>query len=339
VTAAIGADVVEAFLRLIESRSLESAARLALGQLEAGHRPDAVILDLLVPAQREVGERWQRGVWTVAHEHLATAVTDAALHELAAAGASRATGRGSLAVVCAEGDWHTLPSRMAAELLRLDGWDVIFLGGSVPAADLRQWLSIARLDGLVVTCSLPTFARGVLSVASAVAPTGVPVVAGGRGMGPDGARAAALGVRWTPDLAGVDLALAGDVPAPDRRDLQQRIGDDRVAMVRRDELVKAGMRELRRTLPALASFSPVQLDRTVEDLGHILDAAAAAALTGDPRLLADFLIWLGDVLSARGVPAGALVAGLQALSTVSPEIARALTEAQESAGLADGRRR
>jgi hypothetical protein len=88
------------------------------------------------------------------------------------------------------------------------------------------------------------------------------------------------------------------------------------------------MRQLRRTLPAMAGYTPAQLGRTAEDLGHILDAVAAAALTGDPRLLTDFLAWLGDVLSARGVPAGALAAGVHALSVVSPADAASLTAAQ-----------
>jgi methanogenic corrinoid protein MtbC1 len=326
-TSPIGPDLVEVFLGLIESRSVEAATRLALGQLEAGHGPGAVILDLLVPAQREVGERWQRGVWTVADEHLATAVADAALHELATAAGPRATDRGSLAVVCAEGDWHALPSRMAAELLRLDGWEVLFLGGSVPAPDLRRWLSDAPLDAVVVTCSVPTLVRGVLRLASAVAPTGVPIVAGGAGMGPDGARAAALGVRWAGELDGLGLALAAEIPAPDPRDLQERIRADQDAQLRRDELVKAAMRELRRTWPAMAGYGPAQLDRTAEDLGHILDAAAAAALTSDPRLLADFLAWVGEVLRARDVPTSALTAGLHALCTVSPTDAPALRQA------------
>jgi hypothetical protein len=204
----------------------------------------------------------------------------------------------------------------------------------VPAADLRRWLSDASLDGLVVTCSVPTLARGVLTLASAVAATGIPVVAGGAGMGPDGVRAAALGVRWAGELAGVDLALAGKVAAPDPRDLQERMGADLNALMRRGETVKAAMRELRRTWPAMAGYSPAQLDRTAEDLGHILDAAAAAALLGDPRLLVDFLTWVNDVLTARGVPSRALTSGLQALSTVSPADAPALQYALACTDLA-----
>ena len=316
-TAPLGPDLVGAFLELIASRSPREAAQLAVRQLEAGHRPDQVIRDLLAAAQQQVGERWQRAEWTVADEHQATAVTDAALHQLMAAAAPQPSGRGRLAVVCAEGDWHTLPSRMAAELLRLDGWDVTFIGRTQPTPDLLRWLGIAQLDGVVVTCSLPTFAPGVLSVAAAAAELGVPAVAGGRGMGPDGRRAAALGVGWTTDLNAVGAVLTGRAAPLDPLDLRQRIDAYTAATLSRPEIVSAAMTELRRIWPAMAALSPRQLTSTAEDLAHIVDYAATAALTADPRVFTDFLEWLVGVLAARGVPVGAVRLGLTALRAVS----------------------
>jgi B12 binding domain len=137
-------DVMPHFLALVEARAATDAAALAVRQLELGYRPDQVIVDLLAAAQEEVGRRWHQGTWSVADEHQATAVTDAALYGVSAAADAPRSTRGTAAVVCALGDWHTLPARMAAELLRLDGWDVVFLGGSLPAADLTRWLSDAR---------------------------------------------------------------------------------------------------------------------------------------------------------------------------------------------------
>jgi methanogenic corrinoid protein MtbC1 len=51
-------------------------------------------------------------------------------------------------VTCAEGEWHSLPARMVAEVLRLHGWQVTFLGASTPADHLRRLLTEV---GIVVT--------------------------------------------------------------------------------------------------------------------------------------------------------------------------------------------
>jgi methanogenic corrinoid protein MtbC1 len=330
VTSTIGPDLVGGFLDLIRSRSPREAARFALRQIDEGHRPDEVIVGLLAAAQREVGERWQHAQWTIADEHQATAVTDAALHELAAATAPRSPERGTLAVVCAEGDWHTLPSRMAAELLRLEGWDVVFLGASVPTPDLARWVGDAVLDGLVVSCSLPTFAPGVLNIATATALLGVPVVAGGRGLGADAQRAASLGVRWAADLTMVAAAFDRDAPAVDPKELRGRIDAHTTATLHRAEIVRAAMTELYRTWPPMWALNAYQLDRTSEDLAHIIDFAATTDLVADGRLFTDFLDWLTTVLTVRSVPGEAVRIGLRALAAASADCP-ALAEVLRSA--------
>jgi methanogenic corrinoid protein MtbC1 len=325
---------VEAYLDLIESRSPREAARLALGELDEGYRPDEVIVGLLAAAQRETGRRWQRGIWTVAHEHQATAVTDAALHELVSYAPARPADRGHLIVVCAEGDWHTLPSRMAAEILRLDGWDVTFLGASLPTPDLARWLRDVRPDGVVVSCSLPTCARGVLATATVAAEVGVRVVAGGRGMGGDPRRATSLGVGWAADPAAVPSALTEQLEAPDPRVLQERLDADVAARLARQRIVDSAMARLALLWPPMAGLTAPHLARTEENLGHILDFAGAAALTGDSRVFTEFLDWLTERLTARGMPLDALHLGLRALAVNVPTdlrfVAGLLSDAIES---------
>lgn len=310
-------DPVAAFLDLVVDGRLDDAAGLALAQVEGGCSPQQVVRTLLAPVQVEVGERWHRAHWTVAHEHQATAVVDAALHRVTSAVQPRPY-RATVAVVCAEGDWHTLPSRMAAELLRLDGWRVTFLGGSLPASDLSRWLSESHPDCVVVTCSVPTFGRGVLNIAVAAARLGIPVVAGGRGMGPDGLRASTIGVGWAPDVAQLHSALAGPTQVVDHHDRATRMLVADHSALRRSEIVDAAMWELDRTWPRLQSLDRTQLSRTAEDFGHILDFVTAATLLGDQRVLTDFVEWLTVLLEARGVPAEAVGLSLTALSAAMP---------------------
>lgn len=310
-------ELVAAFVKMVMARSLDEAANLALRQVEAGCAPQEVIRTLLAPVQREVGERWHRGIWTVAHEHQATAVVDTALHRVANAVRARPY-RAAVAVMCAEGDWHTLPSRMAAELLRLDGWQVTFLGGSLPAPDLSRWLREARPDAVVVTCSLPTFGRGVLNIAAAAAGLGIPVVVGGRGMASDARRATALGVGWAEDLGQLHTALAMPAVPTDHRDRSARIAATDHTELRRSDMVGAAMVELDRAWPQLQFLNSTQLARTAEDFGHIIDFVSAAALLDDTRVFTEFVDWLTVLLGARGVPPEALALGLRALAAAVP---------------------
>jgi hypothetical protein len=85
----------------------------------------------------------------------------------------------------------------------------------------------------------------------------------------------------------------------------------------RVELVEAAMGELFLRFPPLAGYSETQFARTREDLGYILQLLEAALLTDDPRLfLEEFLPWLTNLLTARGLPAGVVHVGLEALGAV-----------------------
>lgn len=310
-------ELVATFLDLVVARKLDEAVDLALRQVEAGCPPPDVIRTLLVPVQREAGERWQRGTWTVAHEHQASAVVDAALHRVVNAVLPRPY-RATVAVVCAEGDWHTLPSRMAAELLRLDGWRVTFLGGSLPTSDLTRWLRDAQPDVVVLTCSMPTFGPGVLNIATAASHLGIPVVAGGRGMGPDARRATALGVGWAGDIGELHTALASPVVPVDHHARSARVAASDHTALRRHDIVDAAMWELDRAWPQMQFLSSTQLARTAEDFGHIVDFVSAATLLDDTRVFTDFLDWLTVLLDSRGVPAEAVTLSLNALAAATP---------------------
>ena len=76
-------EVTEGFVELLEQADQPAAVRLVTGLAEQGVAPEELVLEVLVPAQREVGRRWERGDWSVAQEHAATGVTDTALGLLA----------------------------------------------------------------------------------------------------------------------------------------------------------------------------------------------------------------------------------------------------------------
>jgi len=316
----IPAAEVERFLDHLARRDRRSAARQALGLLEAGASVQELVQGLLAPAQVEVGRRWAANQWSVADEHAATAISDAVLAGVA--WRIQATeDQGHVVVTCAEGEWHSLPARMAAEVLRTHGWLVTFLGASTPAEHLRRFLAEADAVGVLISCSVPIFLGGAHRSIQAAQAAGVPVLVGGRAFGPDELRARRLGADgWAPDPAAAARLLA------DWRDQPPVVGQRPAAMpdpepleleAARAELVEAATSALFLRFPPLAGYSQTQLTRTREDLGYILQFLEAALLTDDPRLFLDeFLPWLTGVLTARGLPAGVVSVGLEALGAV-----------------------
>jgi MerR family transcriptional regulator, light-induced transcriptional regulator len=113
-----------------------------------------IYLQILQPAMYEVGHRWAIDELNVAEEHYATAVTQQLLDELS--GRMRTPPRdGRLAIVSATpGEQHALGPRMVADFLEADGWEVLPLGASTPAADLAALVDSERPD--VVALSTAT---------------------------------------------------------------------------------------------------------------------------------------------------------------------------------------
>ncbi|MFG3697137.1 B12-binding domain-containing protein [Micromonospora sp. NPDC047620] len=70
------AGVWPGYLHCLEEADEYAAIEVATGLLEAGVPAERVLLDLIAPAQAEVGERWVRNEWSVAQEHAATHVSE-----------------------------------------------------------------------------------------------------------------------------------------------------------------------------------------------------------------------------------------------------------------------
>ena len=311
---------VDRFVECLARRDRRAAARQVLGLLEAGVAAQDLVQGLLGPAQVEVGRRWEANQWSVADEHAATAITDAVLGALEWR-IEVAEDQGHVVVTCAEGEWHSLPARMAADVLRSHGWQVTFLGASTPADHLHRLLAEVGAVAVVISCSVPIFLGGALRSVQGAQSAQVPVLVGGRAFGPDDLRARRLGADgWAPDPVAAARLLASwrqQPPAVGKRPAGMRDAEPLELEASRPDLVEAAMSELFLRFPPLAGYSHAQLARTREDLGYMLQFVEAALLTDDPRIFLDeFLPWLTRVLVSRGLPAGVVTVGLEALGAV-----------------------
>jgi len=321
-TAANPTLMVDEFLAHALAGDTRLAVGIAMGLVDEGFSADTIIAELLAPAQHQIGERWQRNELSIADEHLATGITDSAVH--AVANAYEETGTTGLVVVaCAEGDWHAMAARMFSEQLRYRQVVTAFLGASTPSSHLGKFIDRHRPEALAISCSLPFSFAGVTSLTDVAHSRGVPVIAGGRALHGAPARALALGAdAWCNDVdvAVVQLDAWRADPPHVRRECTPLPSDAIELDGRAHEVAATALDTLAIRFPSMASYDTRQISRTREGLADIVRYVAAAVLVDDPEVLTDYLDWLDVALSTRGFPPTAIATGLVMLAPPTTEI-------------------
>ena len=129
--------------------------------VEGGTPLPTIYLDVLQPALEAVGETWEGGEITVAHEHRATAITQGILGALAPRMRIPPTS-GRLAVVaCTQGELHALGAQMLGDFLEAGGWEVLQLGASVPAGALAELVADESPDVVALSSATVDMLPGV----------------------------------------------------------------------------------------------------------------------------------------------------------------------------------
>ncbi len=321
-------DEKRAYLDLISRGDRVGASRLVSGLVAAGIAAEEVISDVLVPAQAEVGQGWQDARWSIAMEHRATMITESVLDELVAqarygAAAPPEGSAGRVAVLCAEGEWHTLPARMAVAVLRLRGADVTFGSASLPTHEVAGFLGEDPPAVVAVTCSLPLNLTGAWRTINAVRRVGARVVAGGRGFGPHGRWAAQVGAdAHAPDFRqGADVILSAVFqPAPPPRvPVGEPIAIEELGQLRRRRIrivEEATMRILGGGVEVLPERV---VSATRDDLTAALNALESAVLVADTGMIVSFVDWCEAVTAARALPLSFVALTFTSLLDVLPD--------------------
>lgn len=284
----------------------------------------STILTVLAAGQLEVGRRWEFAEWTVSQEHAATSVIDDAIGMLRSQLTPTPDGP-HVAVVCAEGEWHVTPARMAALLLAQQGWRVSMLGPSTPAPHLARTLASLHPDVVALSCTLPLNLPGARRSVEVAHNLGIPVVVGGAAVEGHPARALAIGADGAGGLTEVEPQMRSwaEHGAALREGTEHHQQEVLTLRMHRPQFVGRSYTRLLADVPGLQSATDEQLARTREDLDYILRFVEVALDVDDTTVLTDFLGWLVGLLSVRGVPTKAVTAGLDALAAeVDPDLER-----------------
>lgn len=150
------------FQQAILQGERHAALNAAVEALYRGFTAQRIYLEIVQPSLYDVGRLWQKGAITVAQEHMATAVAQFVLAQMATRFEPAASRRGKMVVTGVQGELHQVGVGMVADLFAADGWEVRFLGTDIPHAEIVRALEVYKPDVLGVSATiLPSLSSAI----------------------------------------------------------------------------------------------------------------------------------------------------------------------------------
>jgi methanogenic corrinoid protein MtbC1 len=297
------------------------AYQLLLELMDAGFSMPTILDRVLAPIQRETGQHWEAGETSISEEHASTAAIESLVSILSGA-LDQPPDADLVVVVCAEGETHSLPARMASAVLAYAGYRTLFLGTSVPGDDLAEHLASTGADVLVVSCTRATNLLGARACVAAGHRVEIPVVVGGRAFvdGTDWWRRIGADT-WADSLVSLVDLLQTWEPSPGDAESQVRTVPPSVDTLTAKRLVIAG------ALVDAIGEHPGEHHRLVSAAAEeLVDSAAVAVFLAAPQLLAGEAQWHATLLEHRF-----------GLAVDADDVLSALADAVDATMYGDGR--
>jgi excisionase family DNA binding protein len=182
-----------------------------------GADPADLYLDLLIPALRSLGDRWEAGALSIADEHRASVVALRLIGRLGPRFARRGRKRGTVVIGAPAGERHAIPVAVVADLLRQVGFEVVDLGPDTPPASFVEAVALAsatgRLVAVLIGVTVPAGLEAARTTVGALAAWSegsgdpVPVLVGGAAVR-DATAAAGFGASAYTGVTGADAVAA-----------------------------------------------------------------------------------------------------------------------------------
>lgn len=144
------------YLQKILSGDVPEAVNEILAAVAGGLDVRNAYLDVLIPAEREIGRLWHTAQVSVAEEHLVTFAIQRTMAVLMSRSTPAAPNGRTAVVAAVANNAHDIGLRAAADLYQLAGWRSVFLGADVPREDLIAMLGAFDADVLLLGVTLTT---------------------------------------------------------------------------------------------------------------------------------------------------------------------------------------
>ena len=190
----------------MDAAALEDRLHRAASDLGAANLLEGVV----VPTLEAVGARWADGQYSIAQEHMVSAVVRQVIGGLLR-GASADTARPLALFATPSGEHHELGALMAAAMAALQGWRVLYLGADMPMDDLGKAVAVNRPQVVALSTVSGEVAATLVEQVASLKPHLPPettLLVGGRGAAMHAAELAQLGAVSIHGLTGLRDLLA-----------------------------------------------------------------------------------------------------------------------------------
>jgi methanogenic corrinoid protein MtbC1 len=144
----------EAYVAALLAGERSAALTVAEQCLREGFALDEVYVEVLAAALHRIGTLWETNCITVAHEHVATAITQMVIAALYPRLESKGASRGRVVVTGVPGEMHQVGASLLAAALEAKRWSVTFLGSNLPIRALLDIVATSRADYLCISTTL-----------------------------------------------------------------------------------------------------------------------------------------------------------------------------------------
>ena len=136
----------------------------ALGEIPE----ERMLLDVLTPAQTEIGHMWHAGEIGIAEEHFSTQTTQSVMALVSQQWTAAPPNGRCVVLASTEGNPHDMALRVLAAFFEQAGWRAIMVGADIPAPDLAEGAAMFEADLVVISATMATNLRGVRMAVDAI---------------------------------------------------------------------------------------------------------------------------------------------------------------------------
>ncbi len=148
-------EIQKKFLSLLLQGDFESCIKLADEVVKSINDIKNFYIEVLQPSLYDVGNLWEVGKISVAEEHLASAIVNRIIAHLYTKFTKQKTRKGKVLITSTPNEFHEIGSRMVADLLELEGWEVFYLGANTPKEDVFTMAKKIRPKVIGISVSMP----------------------------------------------------------------------------------------------------------------------------------------------------------------------------------------
>jgi len=188
-----------ALKRALVEGEKEEAIEAAEQILAEGKTVTELIEDILVPAMRELGDRFERGELFLPHVVLAGEAAQAIFRVLNPRQEISRKFRGRVVIATVEGDVHDIGKNLVSMMLRTHGYEVLDLGKSVPSEEVVASVEESKADIVALSALLTTTMPRMSDVAQLLAEKRIKVKVLVGGAPVNEAFAATIGAGYAPN--------------------------------------------------------------------------------------------------------------------------------------------